>query len=166
MQRYIHGFYCRNEIDLQIIKKDSNRKILRTLHEAYPSPIDAEEISIKTGLPIKTVYSKIDELSREHYIVVIPSRILLKPRGRPPEHLIGPIPTTPTAQRNRYLVLIEEVTSLFDPYEEKGKGETPLPLGHVEYSGQFLQLFDEMVEKEELEATEVFIFPSEPSSFQ
>ena len=37
MKNYFEGYYCRDDLHLQVINKDSNRKILNALREAYPS---------------------------------------------------------------------------------------------------------------------------------
>jgi len=55
MKNYFEGFYCRDDLHLQVINKDSNRKILTALRDAYPIGLSVEELSEVTKLPIKTV---------------------------------------------------------------------------------------------------------------
>ena len=68
MKNYFEGYYCRDDLHLQVINKDSNRKILNALRDAYPTGLSVEELSEVTKLPIKTVYAQKAELYREYYI--------------------------------------------------------------------------------------------------
>ena len=58
MKKYISGFYCRDDLHLQIINKESNRKILEALKNAYPSGLNVFELASITKLPIKTIYAQ------------------------------------------------------------------------------------------------------------
>jgi hypothetical protein len=67
MKEYISGYYCRDDLHLQIMNKDSNRRILEALRKAYPDGLIVEELAKKTKLPIKTIYAQKAELYREYY---------------------------------------------------------------------------------------------------
>ena len=56
------GNYCVDDFDLEILHKNSNQDIIKALLESYPSGLTAQEISKKTRLPIKTVYTQTKEL--------------------------------------------------------------------------------------------------------
>lgn len=68
MKEYISGYYCRDDLHLQIMNKDSNRRILEALRKVYPDGLTVEELAKKTKLPIKTIYAQKAELYREYYI--------------------------------------------------------------------------------------------------
>ena len=74
VKTYILGHYCVHETDLQILNKQSNLDILDVLLDAYPSALTANEISNKTGIPIKTVYAQTDELFKAYIINEIDNR--------------------------------------------------------------------------------------------
>jgi hypothetical protein len=61
---YIRGYYCPSEVEINLIQKESNRRIVDTLREAYPSGKTAHEIAQVAGLPLKTTYPQLNELSR------------------------------------------------------------------------------------------------------
>lgn len=143
---YISGYYCRDEFDLDIVGKDSNRLILQALKDAYPNGLTVKQICEETNQPDKTVYPQIKSLTREHFIVEVGKDKKPRLRGRPSTSRVS------SNQRSGNKFVIEEVTSIFDPFEGKKKGEIPLPPGNVEYSGQFLQLWQDTVEKDELES--------------
>lgn len=149
MERYIEGYYCRDHRDLRIIDKESNRLILDALRKAYPDALDAFEISEKTGLPTKTVYSQLAELYREYYTAEIGNKTQPIPRGRPS--------LKNNSVRNRNRVMIEEVDEMFDPYDGRGSGEIPLPPGKVQFSGQFLHLWNQMSVREDTEEVAFFL---------
>jgi hypothetical protein len=50
------------------MSKDSNRRILDALKDAYPDALYIEELTRKTKLPLKTIYAQKAELYREYYI--------------------------------------------------------------------------------------------------
>ena len=56
MKKYINGYYCRDDLHLQVLNKDSNRRILEALRESYPKGLTVEGLTKKTKLPIKTIY--------------------------------------------------------------------------------------------------------------
>ena len=68
MKKYINGYYCRDDLHLQVLNKDSNRRILEALRESYPKGLTVEGLTKKTKLPIKTIYAQKAELYREYYI--------------------------------------------------------------------------------------------------
>lgn len=148
MEKYIEGYYCRNDLELEMLNKGSNRKILEALRDAYPSGLTVKEIAHETRLPEKTVYPQIKNLSREHFIVELGKQKQSIPRGRPT------FKESIDTQRPRGQVIIEDASRFFDKYEGKRvyhDRNYPLPPGNVEYYGPFLQLWDELAEKEELE---------------
>lgn len=42
MKEYISGYYCRDDLHLQIMNKDSNRRILEALRKVYPDGLTVE----------------------------------------------------------------------------------------------------------------------------
>jgi ribosomal protein L22 len=68
MKEYFKGFYCRKELHLQVVNKDSNRKILEVLRHAYPGALSVEDLAKESKLPVKTIYAQKAELFREYYI--------------------------------------------------------------------------------------------------
>ncbi|MDP9289914.1 MAG: hypothetical protein M3P08_17200 [Thermoproteota archaeon] len=64
MKQYILGHYCANDTQLGVISKQSNRRILEALRDAFPSGLNAHGVVEKTGLPLKTVYASLKELNR------------------------------------------------------------------------------------------------------
>ena len=82
MKNYIGGYYCRDDLHLQIMNKDSNRKILEALKDAYPEGLTVEELAKRTKLPLKTIYAQKAELYREYYINHLEEEKETK-RGRP-----------------------------------------------------------------------------------
>jgi hypothetical protein len=63
-----------------------------------------------------------------------------------------------TEERSRTQSVIEDANSLFDIYEGKRAGKTPLPPGNVEYSDGFVNAWHKMVgKKEEDELHEVLL---------
>lgn len=143
MREYISGYYCRNEMDLQILNKDTNRDILNALLTAHPSDLSIPDVAQKTRLPIKTVYSQMRELYQQYFTAEIRNKNQPKPRGRPPVKLNK----ARRPQRERNEVFLENSTSIFDPFDGKGNGETPLPPGHVEYSKDFIELWERIEKK-------------------
>jgi S-ribosylhomocysteine lyase LuxS involved in autoinducer biosynthesis len=47
MKTYISGYYCRDDLHLQVMNKDSNRRILKVLKDAYPEALSVEELARK-----------------------------------------------------------------------------------------------------------------------
>jgi hypothetical protein len=140
MKQYIDGYYCRDDLHLQIINKDTNRKILEALRLAYPSGLTVEELAQSTGLPIKTIYAQKAELYREYYVDHLDD---LNPpkRGRPSQTKNGEL------ARRRVRIVIEDAKGIHDIYE--GKKPTPLPAGNVTYSEGFIEALQEIIEKNE-----------------
>jgi hypothetical protein len=58
-KEYIRGFYARDDLHLQVINKESNRKMLEALKDAYPDGLNAYEIAKATHLPLKTIYTSL-----------------------------------------------------------------------------------------------------------
>ena len=147
MKTYISGYYCRDDLHLQVINKDSNRRILEALRDAYPGALSVEELAAKTKLPLKTIYAQKAELFREYYINHLEEEPeYLKKRGRPPTHTIR---NRPESLRNRVRLVIEDASGLHDAY--KGKKPVPLPPGNVVYSDGFTELWHTLVAKNEEE---------------
>lgn len=147
MKNYVSGFYCRDDLHLQIMNKDSNRRILEALRKAYPEGLTVEELARKTKLPIKTIYAQKAELYREYYI-----NHLAEEEGEY-KHLRGR-PSSASrsreeARRKRVRIVIEDASGYHDPYE--GKKPTPLPPGNVVFSDGFTEAWDNIVGKEQEE---------------
>ena len=67
MKQYILGHYYANDSQLGVISKQSNRRILEALRDAFPSGLNAHGVVEKTGLPLKTIYA-LKELNRELFV--------------------------------------------------------------------------------------------------
>ena len=156
MKNYISGFYCRDDLHLQIMNKDSNRRILEALREAYPDGLTVEELAKKTRLPIKTIYAQKAELYREYYInhLVEQEEEYKHLRGRPS----AASRSSEEARRKRVRIVIEDASGYHDPYE--GKKPTPLPPGNVKFSDGFTKAWDSIVgnEQEEILCNELLRF--------
>jgi hypothetical protein len=146
MKNYFEGYYCRDDLHLQVINKDSNRKILNALREAYPTGLSVEELSEVTKLPIKTVYAQKAELYREYYINHVEEE-KKNQRGRPSKR------QDPFIFRKRARLVIEELFGVHDVYE--GNKPVPLPPGHTIYSDGFAETLSKLTLKEE--KNELFI---------
>ena len=144
MKEYIRGYYCRDDLHLQVMNKESNRKILQALKDAYPEGLTVEELAKKTKLPIKTIYAQKAELFREYYINHIEEHESehKAPRGRP-----SLARSRNDAKRKGVRIVIENASGYHDPYE--GKKPTPLPPGNVTYSDDFTQAWDRIVGNEQ-----------------
>ena len=138
MKRYIEGYYCRTDYELQILNKKTNFDILNALFDSYPSSLTADEIKDKTDLPIKSIYPGTTELYRECYINEIDYKKLPKQRGRPKS----------SVQRKKMSFIIENATSLFDRTSNK---YTSLPPGHVSFSEDFAKTIPKIIEKNDQE---------------
>jgi hypothetical protein len=137
MREYIAGYYCRDDLHLQVVNKESNRKILNALKAAYPDGLDAYELAKASNLPLKTIYAQKAELYREYYINDVEYKTP-KSRGRPT------LQTQETEQeRSRKKIVIEEASGLHDPFE--GRKPTPLPPGNVVYSEGFVDTWHSIV---------------------
>ena len=145
MKSYILGNYCVTDFDLEILHKNSNQDIIKTLLESYPSGLTAQEISKKTKLPIKTVYTQTKELFREHFIN--DSYDEPKPRGRPKKN----DKHSSLNQRKSIIMNIENANSLFASLfvDEDEKKKTQLPPGNVKYSIDFLRTIPKLLAKED-----------------
>jgi hypothetical protein len=141
MKEYIRGFYVRDDLHLQVINKESNRKILEALKDAYPDGLNAYEIAKATNLPLKTIYAQKAELYREYYINNVGQTSSSLPRGRPR------LTEEQIPERSKKRIVIEEASGVHDIYE--GKKPTPLPLGNVVYSDGFVEAWNTIVEKKE-----------------
>ena len=141
MKEYIAGYYCRDDLHLQIVNKYSNRRILQALKDVYPNGLTIFELAQVTDLPLKTIYAQKAELYREYYINHLDEK-KTKTRGRPTIH------TKETeSQRSRTKLVIEEANGVHDVYN--GKKPIPLPPGNVVYSEGFLDAWHKIVTKEE-----------------
>jgi hypothetical protein len=140
-KEYIRGFYARDDLHLQVINKESNRKILEALKDAYPDGLNAYEIAKATNLPLKTIYAQKAELYREYYINNVDQTPSSLPRGRPR------LREEQALERSKKRIVIEETSGVHDVYE--GKKPTPLPPGNVVYSDGFVEAWNTIVEKEE-----------------
>jgi hypothetical protein len=151
MKKYIDGYYCRDDLHLQVINKDSNRKILEALRKAYPDGLTVEELSKKTRLPVKTIYAQKAELYREYYINHLEEQDgVRKLRGRPSVHAsASSSPSMNEVQRKRVRIVLEDTSGFHDPYE--GKKPTPLPPGNVVYENGFTDAWDRLVVQDQEE---------------
>ena len=145
MKEYFEGFYCRDDLFLEVINKTSNRKILQALRDAYPLGLDVDELGKNAKLPPQTVYAQKKELYREFYIYHYNVESEPIKRGRPKSRLPGQT----TRKRKRVKYIIEETSGVHDPY--KGKKKLPLPPGNFVYSEGFVDVWDKLVDKEEEE---------------
>jgi hypothetical protein len=147
MKNYVSGFYCRDDLHLQIMNKDSNRRILEALRKAYPEGLTVEELAKKTKLPIKTIYAQKAELYREYYVNHLAEEEgeYKHLRGRPS----AASRSREEARRKRVRIVIEDASGYHDPYE--GKKPTPLPPGNVVFSDGFTEAWDNIVGKEQEE---------------
>ena len=146
MKEYISGYYCRDDVHLQVINKESNRKILEALKNAYPSGLNVFELSRITKLPMKTVYAQKSELYREYYINHFEANDDIskgRKRGRP---TLAQMQQS-EEKRSRTRIVIEEASGIFDPYN--GKKPVPLPPGNVVYADGFTEVWHNIVEGEE-----------------
>ena len=144
MKSYILGNYCVTDFDLEILHKNSNQNIIKALLESYPSGLTAQEISKKTKLPIKTVYTQTKELFREHFINDLYDEP--KPRGRPKKN-----DKHSSLTRKSIIMTIENANSLFASLfvDEEEKKNTHLPPGNVKYSIDFLKTIPKLLVKED-----------------
>lgn len=147
MKQYFEGYYCRDDLHLQVLNKDSNRKILAALRDAYPKALTVEEIASKTRLPVKTIYAQKAELYREYYVdhAGQDSQEVFSKRGRPP--LADS--RADAALRKRVSLVVEETSGIFDPYG--GSKPTPLPPGNVIYAKGLTSVLQQLVEEDEQE---------------
>ena len=113
--------------------------------ESYPSGLTAQEISKKTKLPIKTVYTQTKELFRGHFINDLYDEPKL--RGRPKKNDKHPS----LNQRKSIIMTIENANSLFASLfaDEDEKKKTHLPPGNVNYSIDFLKTIPKLLAKED-----------------
>jgi len=147
MKQYFEGYYCRDDLHLQVLNKDSNRKILAALRDAYPNALTVEEIASKTRLPVKTIYAQKAELYREYYVdhADQDSKGTFTKRGRP----ALADSRADAALRKRVSLVVEEAVGIFDPYG--GSKPTPLPPGNVLYAKGLVSVLQQLVEKDERE---------------
>jgi hypothetical protein len=128
MKTYIDGYYCRDDLHLQI----------------YPEGLSVEELAKQTKLPVKTIYAQKAELYREYYINHFEEGgTEIKKRGRP--H----IRDTKESLRKRVKIVIEEASGVHDTYE--GKKPVPLPPGNTLYAHGFTDVWHDIVARDEEE---------------
>ncbi len=142
MKQYIRGYYGRDDGDLHILNKDTNKDILEALRDSYPLGLTAEKLRKKTGLPRNTVYAQVKELTRERFIIEIDNKKQPKPRGRPSAKK-----TDNTTARHQGEVIIEDSSGVFDIYEGEKEGRLQLAPGNVLYSDDFIEVWHNLVEK-------------------
>src|SRR5437016_4364522 len=106
MKEYLSGYYCRDARHLQVVNKESNRKILQALKDSYPLGLDAEQIAKKTKLPLKTIYAQKSELYREYYISDYDEESKSIKRGRPKQ--------IQQDERHTDKYVIEETSGIYD----------------------------------------------------
>jgi hypothetical protein len=140
---YIEGYYCRDDVDLRILNKLTNRRILDALREVHPSGLDVYEISEKADLPVKTVYIQQAELYEHYYVDETEDVRKTKRniRGRPSTHTIS--------ERYRRKILTEEAKSIYDIHT--GKKPVALPPGNVAFSEGFTDIWHKIVQNNEKE---------------
>ena len=155
MKEYLTGYYCRDDLHLRIVNKESNRKILDALKDSYPNGLDVYQLEEKTNLPLKTIYAQKTELYREYYISHSHSIEDTKsgPRRETPLKRLSPKrgrPKREALERPRIKYVVEETSGVHDVYD--GKKPIPLPPGNVVYSEGFVDVWHKLVEKEEEES--------------
>ena len=129
------------------------------LKDAYPAGRNAHELAEITGLPIKTIYAQLNELSRWGFITELP-KISNTRRGRPQTHYSSPaivedyIDNLQQRQRSRFV--IEDTKGIYSIYDEDEAGKMnqkkrsiSLPPGNVVYSNEFIEVWHKIVGKEE-----------------
>jgi hypothetical protein len=146
MTSYIRGYYSPSALELNVFEKETNRKIIDSIREAYPTGITALELADMTGLPIKTVYAQLRELCRENLVTELPKQ--QTGRGRPKTTGDDPAGTR-QQQRQRSRYIIEDTTGIYHSHIEDVEKKMILPPGHVLYSNDFLYLWDKTVAKED-----------------
>ena len=146
MTSYIRGYYSPSASELNVFEKETNRKIMDSVREAYPTGITALELADTTGLPIKTVYAQLRELCRESLVTELPKQ--QTSRGRPKTTTDDPTGTRHhLQQRQRSRYIIED--SIYYSNTDSGEKKKILPPGHVLYSNDFLYLWNKIIAKED-----------------
>ncbi|HEU4448230.1 MAG TPA: hypothetical protein VFR94_26405 [Nitrososphaeraceae archaeon] len=144
MKDYFRGYNLGNDRELSVVSKESNRIILDALKEAYPSGLNATELTEKTGLPLKTIYASLKELNTELFI-----NELGKPRKSPGRPLTKGLQSIGGERSAKYVM--EDRSRIYDIHATYPVGNYPLAPGNSEYSDEFIQLWHELVPKEEVE---------------
>lgn len=156
MVQYIRGYYCPSDVELNLLEKESNRKILDFLREVYPYGKTAQEIAKIAGLPLKTTYPQLGELTRAGFITQLP-KASGGTRGRPKAHANneeGGDARATELMRQRFKYVLEDTKGIYDYSrwaKEKNKKNIQLPPGNVVYSDDFLELWNKIVAKEDIE---------------
>jgi hypothetical protein len=145
MKQYIYGYYCANDTQLDVISKQSNRRILEALRDAFPSGLNAHGIVAKTGLPLKIVYASLKELNRELFVDVLGKQ--RKIRGRP---LVREVQTsnggTEGGERHRSQYVIEDRSRTYEMHNDNNYAMAP---GNVDYPRDFVDTWHTIVPNEE-----------------
>jgi hypothetical protein len=145
MKQYIYGYYCSNDNQLNVVSKQSYRRILEALRDAFPSGLNAHGIVAKTGLPLKTVYASLKELNRELFVDVLGKQ--RKVRGRP---LVREAQTPngggEGGERQRSQYVIENRSRTYDMQNQDNYAMAP---GNVDYPSHFVDVWHRIVTKEE-----------------
>lgn len=146
MKEYFQGYYCRDDLHLQVLNKDSNRRILAALRDVYPNGLSVEELTSKSKLPAKTIYAQKAELYREYFVnhADRDNQKVMTKKGRPLTKS-----RAHEAFRRRVSIVAEEAYGIFDPF--KGLKPTPLPPGNVIYTEGFTEVWRKLVGKDEQE---------------
>lgn len=142
VKQYFRGYYCRDDMDLEILNKDTNRTILEALRDAHPSGLTAHDIQKKTRLPMNTIYSQLKELYREYFVMETENKKQPKPRGRPSIKK-----TKNTNTRHRGEVINEDSSGVYDTHEGEEEGKIQLAPGNVQFSSKFIESWENVVEK-------------------
>jgi hypothetical protein len=143
MKQYIVGHYCANDTQLGVISKQSNRRILEALRDAFPSGLNAHGIVEKTGLPLKTVYASLKELNRELFVDELGKQ--RKIRGRPLIREVQGL-NNGGGEIHRSQYVIEDRGRTYDMQNEDNYAMAP---GNVDYPPDFVNAWHTIVIKEE-----------------
>jgi winged helix-turn-helix DNA-binding protein len=146
MSSYIQGYYSPSASELNIFEKETNRKIIDSIREAYPTGITALELADVTGLPIKTVYAQLRELCRESLVTELPKQHAGRGRLKSTDNGSA---RTGLQQRQRSRYIIEDTMGVYDSYTDSEEKKKIMPPGHVLYSNDFLYLWNRIIAKED-----------------
>jgi hypothetical protein len=98
----------------------------------------------KTGLPLKTIYASLKELNTELFI-----NELGKPRKSPGWPLTKGLQSIGGERSAKFVM--EDRSRVYDIHATYPGGNYPLAPGNSEYSEEFIQLWHELVPREEVE---------------
>lgn len=146
LKKYFKGYYCVNKEEIETIGKNSNRIIIDILKDSYPNGLNANQIAEKTNMPIKTIYNQLQDLEKEYFIRSLGKQH--NKRGRPSVKDSADL----ASERYRVSYIYEDMSRIYDHIvsEEIGDNYTLAP-GNTDYSSEFLDVWHQIVEKEEEE---------------